>query len=827
MQKLLKLIGMLVIATFVLAACGGETPTATPVAPTTAPAAAATNTTAPAAPAATDTAAMAGPTNTAGSTSGSTLPKVTGNLTVWESYGSSHGSAESDAWTQALAQFQKDNPDAKVTALDVPFDQIFNKFETEAAAGGGPDLYIAPNDSLGKEVRAGLLMPLDQQLAGKLTNDLDVAVNASKVDGKLYEVPESLKAVAAFYNTKTLANPPKTTDELLAGVKAGTIKAGLNQSAYHNWGFFNAFGGQVFDTSGVCTADTGLSDAYKYLQDLKAAGAQFFTDGSKLSQAFEDGSLNYTIDGPWLTGDYKKALGADLGVVAMPDGPKGHSAPLTAPDGWYINANTQATDQAVNFALYMTSPQIEQIWVDVAGHIPADKTIKITDPIIQGFATAYATGDPRPQTAVLDNYWTPFGDALNKVMDTGAAPVQAIADACAATNKANNKTGGSSAPAATDTPAAGSSAAPPPKVTGNLTVWESYGSSHGSAESDAWTQALAQFQKDNPDAKVTALDVPFDQIFNKFETEAAAGGGPDLYIAPNDSLGKEVRAGLLMPLDQQLAGKLTNDLDVAVNASKVDGKLYEVPESLKAVAAFYNTKTLANPPKTTDELLAGVKAGTIKAGLNQSAYHNWGFFNAFGGQVFDTSGKCTADTGLSDAYKYLQDLKAAGAQFFTDGSKLSQAFEDGSLNYTIDGPWLTGDYKKALGADLGVVAMPDGPKGHSAPLTAPDGWYINANTQATDQAVNFALYMTSPQIEQIWVDVAGHIPADKTIKITDPIIQGFATAYATGDPRPQTAVLDNYWTPFGDALNKVMDTGAAPVQAIADACAATNKANNK
>ena len=38
-----------------------------------------------------------------------------------------------------------------LTIQDVKFDDLFKKFDLEAASGGGPDLFIAPNDTLGKE----------------------------------------------------------------------------------------------------------------------------------------------------------------------------------------------------------------------------------------------------------------------------------------------------------------------------------------------------------------------------------------------------------------------------------------------------------------------------------------------------------------------------------------------------------------------------------------------------------------------------------------------------------------------------------------------------
>jgi arabinogalactan oligomer/maltooligosaccharide transport system substrate-binding protein len=334
-------------------------------------------------------------------------------------------------------------------------------------------------------------------------------------------------------------------------------------------------------------------------------------------------------------------------------------------------------------------------------------------------------------------------------------------------------------------------------------------------------------KKDNPDLKLTVLDVPFDQLFTKFETEAAAGGGPDLYIAPNDSLGKEVRAGLLMPLDDKLAGKLGNDQQVAIDGMKVGGKLYAVPESSKAVAMFYNKAKIKTPPATTADLLTAVKGG-VKFGIQASAYHNWGFYAAFGGSIFDASGKAVADQGgVADALGYLKDLKAAGAPYFADGSKLDDAFAAGQLDAIVDGPWKTADFKKALGDNLGIAVIPAGPKGPAAPLTGIDGWYINQNTKNADQAINFALYMTSPAVEQLFVDLGGHIPADKTVKVTDPISQGFAAAAAAGYPRPQIPELDNYWGNFGDAWSKVLDAGQDPVGQVKAATDATNKANKK
>jgi arabinogalactan oligomer/maltooligosaccharide transport system substrate-binding protein len=387
--------------------------------------------------------------------------------------------------------------------------------------------------------------------------------------------------------------------------------------------------------------------------------------------------------------------------------------------------------------------------------------------------------------------------------------------------------GSAGSPAASaSTPASGGSSEPGAALSGELTVWHSYGSGAGT-EATALKTVTDKIVAANPDLKLTIQDIKFDDLFKKFELEAASGGGPDLFIAPNDSLGKEARAALFLDVTSMLDGKLGNDSDVSVEGSKVDGKLYMVPESLKAVAMYYDKSKIATPPATTDELLQGVKDGKIKAGFDaHSSYHSFGWWAAFGGQLMDDSGKCVADTtGVADAYKYFQDLQTAGAKWYDKYDDLASDFKSGKIDLIVDGPWASGGYKEALKDNLAVSPMPAGPKGPSKPLTGVDGWYINTNAKDPTLAVNFALEMVKPENEQVFVDTAGHIPADKTITISDPITQKFGEAVATGFPRPQVPQLDNFWGNFDNALNLVIQKNEDPTKAATDACAAMNTAN--
>ena len=401
---------------------------------------------------------------------------------------------------------------------------------------------------------------------------------------------------------------------------------------------------------------------------------------------------------------------------------------------------------------------------------------------------------------------------------------------------------GACAPAATTAPSTGTAATTPPTgtaaptegttgpapLTGELTLWHSYGS--GGGETGALDQVLAAVRAQNPELTINVVEQPFSDIFTKWQTDVLAGEKtPDLYIAPNDNLFSQSDAGALADITAQLNGKLEGFSETAVNGSQVGGKFYMVPESLKAVALWYDGTAITKAPATTDELMAGVKDGSIKLGLHQDPYFQFGWSGSFGGKLMDDTGKCIADQGgWAEAYKYAADLKAAGAKFYTDGTAMKTDFQTGKINAMVDGPWLTADLTTAygtLGHTLSVAPIPGGAAGKANPMTGTDGWYINPNSPNIDLAVQFALNMVSTHWEQVFTDFAGHVPAAPGVTIKDPVVQGFADAAAAGLPRPQSKQFNNYWGPFGDAVNKVVDTGADPAATATEACKLMNEAS--
>lgn len=397
---------------------------------------------------------------------------------------------------------------------------------------------------------------------------------------------------------------------------------------------------------------------------------------------------------------------------------------------------------------------------------------------------------------------------------------------------------GACTPAATTTPTAEPTITPtaepseggtgPMTLEGHITLWHSYGSSGGGAESaevQALNQILAGLATTYPDLEIEAINVPFSDIFNNFRNESATGGGPDMFIAPNDSLGDDARGGYLADLTGLIDEVIAETSDVAVGGSKVDGVLYMVPESLKAVAMYYDSANVPTPPTTTDELLAFVEGGG-KAGVLTQGYFGWGWYSAFGGKIFNDDNSCAADdnSGVADAMAYVGALNDAGAVVDSDYAKINDPFIAGDLDVIFNGNWALGDYRAAR-AGLAVGPFVSGPGGPGRTMTGVDGWYINAAASADQQALAIAVakLLVSAESQQIMVDVAGHVPANKNVTASDPLVASFTTAIYAGDPRPQSAAFGQYWGPFGAAWDAVVpndDTaeGADATTAVAEAC---------
>src|SRR5512139_2193409 len=168
--KLTMLLGLLVIASLVLAACGGGAPTEAPAeVATEAPTEAATQV------------ATEAPTE-------APAAEPAGTLTIWAD--------------ETRAPILQDLADEVLAAYNLELvvelrTDIRDAFQVAAPLGEGPDIIVIAHDQAGTLVSNGLLAPVD---LGDKSKDFDQkALDACTFDGVLYCVPYATENLGFFY----------------------------------------------------------------------------------------------------------------------------------------------------------------------------------------------------------------------------------------------------------------------------------------------------------------------------------------------------------------------------------------------------------------------------------------------------------------------------------------------------------------------------------------------------------------------------------------------------------------------------------------------------
>lgn len=377
----------------------------------------------------------------------------------------------------------------------------------------------------------------------------------------------------------------------------------------------------------------------------------------------------------------------------------------------------------------------------------------------------------------------------------------------------------------TEPPPTATATTTPVTLTGTLTLWHSFGP--GTSEENALLTVIKNAEAENPGLRVNATYHPYEPSNGEYTAAVSTDGGPDVILTWNENLGDMVRAGAVLDLQEYATqDRLVGFQHYALEGLTIDGKLYGLPESSNVVALYYNKALISEPPADTDGLLSYLQGGKKIENIGGPSYWLYGFWNAFGVQIQDESGRCNASqSGFIPAMQYILDLQNAGAQFQVEYELAQSHFLERKTSMLINGSWALAVYEDALGADLGVALLPSGPAGSSRPITGVSGFFINPKSNKPDVAFLLILYMTSQASAQTFKDQAGHIPVRKDVTISDPLLKTFSLAAALGTPRAENKRFDNYWDPFNQMFEDILSGESTPQAAIQRACEAMNTLN--
>jgi arabinogalactan oligomer/maltooligosaccharide transport system substrate-binding protein len=432
MKKLMFLISLVLIASFMLTACG---PTATP------------------APATQPPATQAPPPPTEAPTVAPTEPPAPVEIAFWEQEGE-----EVDVFIdQLISEFQTANPTIMVSRTHYENEALRDQFQTASLASAAPEVVRVPNDFAGPFSVLDIVAPIDQLFDQAFLDQFFAgALGPAVVGGTLWGVPDNYgNHLMLLYNKTLIATPPATFEDLITQAKA--LTAGDIQGFAYNlnepfWGagFYGAFGGWPLDEADKPQFNNqAFIDYLTFVASLKTDGVvPQECDYNCADTLFKEGKAAMIINGDWSLGGYADALGANLGAGPVPP-INGHPyTEMTAGKYFMVskavldNADKKAAVQA--FIAFMTSADVQKRWLDQFKRLPSNQVIAqdpsiASDPILAGSMAALANGRGMPAAATMRCAWDAWRPNLEGVMAgtttpaAAAAAAQQAADDCVAT----------------------------------------------------------------------------------------------------------------------------------------------------------------------------------------------------------------------------------------------------------------------------------------------------------------------------------------------------------------------------------------------------------
>lgn len=353
-----------------------------------------------------------------------------------------------------------------------------------------------------------------------------------------------------------------------------------------------------------------------------------------------------------------------------------------------------------------------------------------------------------------------------------------------------------------------------------------------------------QFEASHPNIKVDLVTVPFDQHAQKFITAAQAGQAPDVMRADTapDVQGWAAQ-GLLTDLTPLISAKDKADfVQAAYKGAIYNGKAYAVPQTVDALALFYNksmfkAKGLKTPPKTLAQLATYCqKFGNAKGiALRGDSYwiqpwiwgYGGGLVNMAKKQILISSKKSIA--GWS-AYNSLFQNKCAfpDKDFANDYGNVMTAFKNGQVAMIVNGPWSTADVLSGpafkSSTNFQVAVLPPGPGGQGSPIGGAS-FVISRNSKNVKDAYTFISWLTAPAQQAVFATknnlLPSHVSAYKLPSVKkNRLIVAFLAQMQKATDRTAGTQGGQLYTDFTPAMQSMLSGKSTPAKAAAQVAAA-------
>ena len=356
-------------------------------------------------------------------------------------------------WQAVVDDFHTANPSITVKVDVSDWDSYWTKLNTLIAGGTPPDVFAMDAPLfLDWQSRGALLnlQPYIDKTPGFLDGFYPQTLTAYKTADGYYGLPRDFQSIVLFYNkdmfdAANLAYPTAdwTYDDLLTAAKALTLdkdgdgktdQFGLWTDTWDMELFWSeaiwAYGGEIIsgDHTRTLIGEGGARDAWAYIDSLYKAGVMPSptTAGEYGDDLFQSKMSAMTTIGHWAVPGYVQA-GLNFDVVPMPAGPSGKATSVNSA-GFVVSKASKNADAAFEFIKFALGEAGQKRLAELGFAIPVLKSVAESDAYLkqpgslnqQVFLDSIAFARTKPVFKGYEEWAGVVGDGLTPVFDGDA-----------------------------------------------------------------------------------------------------------------------------------------------------------------------------------------------------------------------------------------------------------------------------------------------------------------------------------------------------------------------------------------------------------------------
>lgn len=296
-----------------------------------------------------------------------------------------------------VQKFNETHPGIKVEMSGVTWEDYYNRLLTSIAGGIGPDVAIMHTTHVPAYASQGMLLPLDEELAGRsipIDDYVESAWVALNYNGQQYGIPLDVHPWVLYYNKDILGqlgllnaagefDSPTSPEEFRALIDqindAGYYSLSIEYvgNSWRGWyALLKQAGGEVFVGNEVTINSPEALETLTFWASIPAAYPNLIVDYDESVALFAQGDAARHINGVWITGYFEQIEDLNFGVIPYPtlyDNPAGwansHSFVIPVQRG---GVDKEKLDAVLAFVNWMT--ENSYLWA-LAGHIPTRHSV--------------------------------------------------------------------------------------------------------------------------------------------------------------------------------------------------------------------------------------------------------------------------------------------------------------------------------------------------------------------------------------------------------------------------------------------------------------------